>query len=108
MDAEKLNISLPRDTAQMVRRHVENGAYASDSDVIRDALQLWEQPAREKAELLDAIRNSLDAAAADPNRTCDRDYASCRSGGGSSLPTKFPLIVWPCVASSQQTGTTRR
>ena len=43
MDVEKFSISLPKDMAQMVRRQVETGAYASNSEVIRDALRMWQQ-----------------------------------------------------------------
>lgn len=68
MQTEKLSISLPLDMARMVRRHVEDGAYASNSEVIRDALRLWQQREQERGERLGAIRASLDAAAADPVR----------------------------------------
>lgn len=68
MHTEKLSISLPTDMARMVRRHVENGGYASNSEVIRDALRLWQQREQERGERLDAIRASLDAAATDPVR----------------------------------------
>lgn len=68
MQTEKLSISLPLDMARMVRRHVEDGAYASNSEVIRDALRLWQQREQERGHRLDAIRASLDAAAADPVR----------------------------------------
>jgi antitoxin ParD1/3/4 len=40
----------PRQVARM-RSAVENGAYASDSEIIREALHLWEQ--HEDARLLD-------------------------------------------------------
>jgi antitoxin ParD1/3/4 len=68
MQTEKLSISLPLDMARMVRRHVEDGAYASNSEVIRDALRLWQQREQERGQRLDAVRASLDAAAADPMR----------------------------------------
>lgn len=68
MQTEKLSISLPTDMARMVRRHVEDGGYASNSEVIRDALRLWQQREQERGQRLDAIRASLDAAAADPVR----------------------------------------
>ncbi|PWW01995.1 antitoxin ParD1/3/4 [Hoeflea marina] len=68
MNTEKLSISLPLDMARMVRRQVEDGGYASNSEVIRDALRLWQQREQERGERLDTIRASLDAAAADPVR----------------------------------------
>ncbi|RVQ54110.1 type II toxin-antitoxin system ParD family antitoxin [Sinorhizobium meliloti] len=68
MQTEKLSISLPVDMARMVRRRVEDGAYASNSEVIREALRLWQQREQERGHRLDAIRASLDAAANDPAR----------------------------------------
>ena len=68
MEAEKLSISLPKDMAQMVRRQVESGAYTSNSAVIRDALRLWQERQRERAERLEEIRASIDAAAESPER----------------------------------------
>ena len=68
MQTEKLSISLPTDMARMVRRQVEDGGYASNSEVIRDALRMWQQREQERGQRIDAIRTSLDAAAADPVR----------------------------------------
>ena len=41
-DIERLSIALPAPMADSVRRAVEEGEYASTSEVIRDALRLWE------------------------------------------------------------------
>jgi antitoxin ParD1/3/4 len=41
-EIERLSIALPRPMADAVRRAVERGEYASTSEVIRDALRLWE------------------------------------------------------------------
>ena len=40
--AEKLSITLPADMARMVRDKVQGGAYASNSEVIREALRRME------------------------------------------------------------------
>ncbi|WP_191057707.1 ribbon-helix-helix domain-containing protein, partial [Geminicoccus harenae] len=37
---EKLSITLPHDMAAMIRGKVRTGAYASSSEVIREALRL--------------------------------------------------------------------
>jgi antitoxin ParD1/3/4 len=55
MHTEKLSISLPTDMAKLVRRQVENGSYASNSEVIRDALRLWLQRAEEREERLHPV-----------------------------------------------------
>jgi antitoxin ParD1/3/4 len=63
MQAEKLSISLPADMAQMVRRQVESGAYASNSEVIRDALRMWQERTRSRERRLRSIRAKIDEAA---------------------------------------------
>lgn len=68
MQTEKLSISLPADMALMVRRQVREGGYASNSEVIREALRLWQQRAQSREERLAAVRASLDSAATDPQR----------------------------------------
>ena len=69
MQTEKLSISLPLEMARMIRRQVEEGTYASNSEVIREALRLWLE--RGQAQRLVAIRASLEAAAEDPTRLSD-------------------------------------
>lgn len=76
MQTEKLSISLPLDMARMVRRQVEEGGYASNSEVIRDALRVWQQREQERGQRLEAIRSSLNTAAADPKR-----YSASEIGG---------------------------
>jgi antitoxin ParD1/3/4 len=68
MQTEKLSISLPTDMAKMVRRQVEKGGYASNSEVIRDALRVWQQREHEREQRLVAIRAELNDAALDPHR----------------------------------------
>lgn len=76
MQTEKLSISLPVDMARMIRRQVENGAYASNSEVIRDALRIWQQREQERVQRLDSVRASLDIAAASPVRHSGADVSS--------------------------------
>jgi antitoxin ParD1/3/4 len=71
METEKLSISLPKDMAQMIRRTVERGGYASNSEVIRDAVRLWERREKERAERFESIRASINDAAASPKRITD-------------------------------------
>jgi antitoxin ParD1/3/4 len=68
MQTEKLSISLPLDMARMVRRQVEQGGYASNSEVIREALRMWQQREQERSQRLETIRTALNAAATDPKR----------------------------------------
>ena len=73
MNAEKLSITLPADMARMVRHHVETGAYASNSEVIQDALRLWTDRVKEQESRLAAVRVKIDAAARNPARVTDEE-----------------------------------
>ena len=68
MQSEKLSISLPPDMVRMIRRQVDEGVYASTSEVIREALRLLQQRETERGDRLAAIRSSLADASADPRR----------------------------------------
>ena len=68
MLTEILSICLPVVMALMVRSRVESGRYASNSEVIRDALRIWQQREEEREERLHSIRDGLNQAAADPVR----------------------------------------
>lgn len=71
MNAEKLSITLPADMAQMIRREVESGSYSSNSEVIREAVRLWQDYREEREQRLDAIRAKIGKAADDPRRVTD-------------------------------------
>ena len=64
--AKKLSITLPTEMAKMVRNKVEGGAYASLSEVIREALRAWQEHEVLKAERLDHIRETIVEAINDP------------------------------------------
>jgi antitoxin ParD1/3/4 len=64
--AEKLSITLPADMAEMIRSKVEGGAYASNSEVIREALRLWHERELTKTRRLDEIRNQIAESINDP------------------------------------------
>jgi antitoxin ParD1/3/4 len=59
-DIERLSIALPAPMANAVRRAVEDGEYASASEVIRDALRLWESRRQLRERDLDALRRRWD------------------------------------------------
>jgi antitoxin ParD1/3/4 len=65
--AEKLSITLPADMARMVRDQVEGGSYASNSEVIREALRIWQEREALKRQRLDEIRAKI-AASLDDQR----------------------------------------
>lgn len=49
-----LTVSLTPHQAAMMQNAVENGGYASNSEIVRDALRLWEQ--REEVRQLELAR----------------------------------------------------
>jgi antitoxin ParD1/3/4 len=71
MNAERLSITLPADMAQRIRRRVESGSYSSNSEVIRDALRMFEDREAEREERLQSIRAKINAAADDPHFITD-------------------------------------
>ncbi len=64
--AEKLSITLPAALARLIRAKVAEGAYASNSEVIRDALRLWQEREDARAGRLARVRRELDEAIDDP------------------------------------------
>ena len=71
MNAEKLSITLPADMAQAIRSAVSTGSYSSNSEVIREAMRLWQDRRTERDHRLDAIRAKLQEAADDSRRVTD-------------------------------------
>lgn len=63
---ERLSITLPADMARLIRAKVEEGRYASNSEVIREALRTWQAQEQLCAERLAAVRARIAEADADP------------------------------------------
>jgi antitoxin ParD1/3/4 len=59
-EIERLSIALPEPMAATVRRAVEAGEYASASEVIRDALRLWEARRQLRDRDLEVLRQRWD------------------------------------------------
>ena len=64
--AEKLSITLPASLARFVREKVETGAYASNSEVIREALRASQERDGSRKQRLAEIRLELEEAMRDP------------------------------------------
>lgn len=71
MNAEKLSITLPADMAQTIRAAVSTGAYSSNSEVIREAMRLWQERHADREQRLAAIRAKIQEAMDDPVRITD-------------------------------------
>ncbi len=65
-NVERLSITLPVEMARMIRERVEAGRYASNSEVIRDAMRVWQEKEQLHAERLASIRAKITQAESDP------------------------------------------
>ncbi|MFZ0743781.1 MAG: type II toxin-antitoxin system ParD family antitoxin [Terracidiphilus sp.] len=68
---EKLSIALPLEMAAVVRRAVEAGEYASNSEVIRDALRDWTHKRNLREQSLTDLRTRWQEAVADDSEGLD-------------------------------------
>jgi antitoxin ParD1/3/4 len=62
-----LNVSLPPELEQRVREHVASGKYGSASEVIREALRLFEAWQEVQAANLAALKEDIAQGIADAN-----------------------------------------
>ncbi len=69
--AEKLSITLPAEMVRIIRAKVEQGGYASNSEVIREAMRGWMERERHFATLEAAIDHGI--ADIDAGRTYSSD-----------------------------------
>ncbi len=60
-----LNVSLPSELESRVRQRVESGMYSSASEVIREALRLFEAYERVREARLDDLRGEIAKGLAD-------------------------------------------
>lgn len=62
---EKISIALPPEMASLVRQAVETGEYASNSEVIRDALRDWTRKRTLRQQGIDELRRVWSQAVED-------------------------------------------
>ena len=62
---ERLTITMPADMASAVKGAVEDGDYASTSEVIREALRDWRSKRALQLQELAALRNDVEQGMAD-------------------------------------------
>ncbi|MDP2434034.1 MAG: type II toxin-antitoxin system ParD family antitoxin [Pseudomonadota bacterium] len=82
-----LNVSLPPELENRVRRHVESGLYGSASEVIREALRLFEAYQEMRAASLLALKADIDQGVADikAGRAREIDIESIKQRGRATL-----------------------
>jgi antitoxin ParD1/3/4 len=64
-NVERLSITLPADMARMIRAKVEEGRYASNSEVIREAMRAWQEQEHLRAERVAVVRARITEADAE-------------------------------------------
>ena len=64
-NVERLSITLPTDMARMIRAKVEEGGYASNSEVIREAMRAWQEQEQLRAQRLASVRARIAEADAE-------------------------------------------
>lgn len=82
-----LNISLPAELENRVREHVASGMYGSASEVIREALRLFEAYQTVQKSSLAALKADIAQGLADvqAKRVAPMDMAAIKAQGRSKL-----------------------
>ncbi|MGV1905038.1 type II toxin-antitoxin system ParD family antitoxin [Agrobacterium cavarae] len=73
--AEKISITMTPEMLRMIRETVDAGEYASTSEVVRDAMRVWQRERQEHAERLNAIRARVCRSFEDPRPSLSADEA---------------------------------
>lgn len=82
-----INVSLPPELEARVRQRVESGMYGSASEVIREALRLFEAYEQVKTAKLDSLRQDIAQGLSDAKngRAKEIDFAGMKQQGRQLL-----------------------
>ncbi len=58
--AERITITLPPEMLSSIKQKVKSGSYGSTSELIREAMRLWQKKEEEHDARLDLIRTRLE------------------------------------------------
>ena len=85
-----INVSLPPELEARVRQRVESGMYGSASEVIREALRLFEAYEQVKTAKLDSLRQDIAQGMSDAKngRAKEIDFAGLKQQGRQLLQTR--------------------
>jgi antitoxin ParD1/3/4 len=75
---ERLTITLPTDMAAVVKGAVEGGDYASNSEVVREALRDWKLKRALQLQELAALKADIDKGLTDLAQGRVRDFDATR------------------------------
>lgn len=75
---ERITVTMPQEMAARLRAAVEDGSYATSSEIVREAVRAWsDERDREEAENT-AMRAMLDRARAGKRLSADEVFARVR------------------------------
>lgn len=85
-----MNVSLPPELEARVRQRVESGMYGSASEVIREALRLFEAYEQVKTTKLDSLRQEISKGLDDikNGRAREIDFENLKQHGRQLLKTR--------------------
>ncbi len=85
-----LNVSLPIELENRVREHVASGLYGSASEVIREALRLFEAYQSVQVANLSSLKSDIALGLADvqAGRVSSLDVAAIQAQGRAALQTR--------------------
>ena len=89
-----MNVSLPLELEARVRQRVESGMYGSASEVIREALRLFEAYEQVKTDKLERLRNDIAQGLkeAKNNQTVELDLDSLKQKGRQLLKQRQDIV----------------
>lgn len=89
-----MNVSLPPELEARVRQRVESGMYGSASEVIREALRLFEAYEQVKTAKLEELRQDIAKGLndAESGRTKEVDFESLKQQGRLLLKTRRTTV----------------
>ena len=93
-EIERLTITLPTEMAAVVKSAVEEGDYASTSEVVRAALRDWKMKRALQLQELAALKADINKGLADvaAGRVKDFDRADIIERGRKLLATRSPSV----------------
>lgn len=89
---ERMTITMPADMAAVVKAAVDDGDYASTSEVVRDALREWKTKRAIQIQEIAALKADIDKGLADvaAGRLTDFNADKIIERGRKLLATRIP------------------
>ena len=91
---ERMTITMPADMAAVVKAAVDDGDYASTSEVVRDALREWKTKRAIQIQEIAALKADIDKGLADvaAGRLTDFNADKIIERGRKLLATRTPSV----------------